>query len=133
MFYFNETYVGGDITNGSIAFPFHNFSEFFQISFTNSIELVLLSDLTCKGSFFNDFGLTLKLFFKINVFLNKLLHRSSGSAFPYKFMVDEYCIILSSNCSLIFQNIDITFLKTLSETLFKIFRKGYLSFEVYII
>lgn len=65
--YFNENYTGA-ITNGSMETPFNSLSQVFLNSFSDSIQLMLLSELHCNGSFVNDFGLAVTYIFQYFLF-----------------------------------------------------------------
>ena len=57
--FINEQYTG-PIFNGSIIFPFSTLSQIFNQNFTNSIEIMLQSDIVCRTKLINDNGLRFK-------------------------------------------------------------------------
>ena len=133
IMYLNETY-SGPITNGSNAHPFNSLSQLFSQSFSNNIQLILLSDLHCNGSFVNGFGLTLRYIF--NFFSGvecKFLIRNQDF-FLFTMFVHEKCNLVSSNANLIFQNMNIIFVNTMQfGSPFLVKNQGLLSIEVSIL
>lgn len=132
--YLNETY-NGVTTNGSFAFPYINLSQVLAISSSNYVDLEAFSDFHCNITLFNNFGLALRFFV---LFLKKQTYnifyfyfRGANIDSLVKMFMYEGCNIISSNSSLIFQNISIIFVKTTAtESPFKIMNKGFLSIEV---
>lgn len=133
ILYLDEKFSGA-FTNGSITFPYNNFSDIVDSSLKKSVDLVLLSDLNCNISFFNYFGMRIR-FFHLDLFYvtykkKYLYFRPIDPLFPLKILVKQCCLLISSNSSLSFQNLNIIFLKQLMDSPFKIFKRGLLSVEV---
>ena len=133
ILYYDETFSEA-FSNGSITFPYNNFSDIVDSSLKKSVDLVLLSDLNCNSSYFNHFGLRIRYFYlDLNyiTYTKKYLYfRPIDPLFPFKIFVKECCLLISSNSSLCFQNLNIIFIKQLMNSPFKIFERSLLSVEV---
>jgi len=123
--YLNEEFVGS-LTNGSMEFPFNNLSEVFSFSSKVLVNVVLLSNVTCNSSLFNNFGLSLMYFLILWILLN-LPFRGQNSLFS----IYANCELSSVGASLSFQNLILSFKETMANgTPFKVSNQSIFNMEV---